>query len=378
MIAVITDVHANVHALKSAIEDIRSLGIETIYHLGDSIDIGPSPKETLELLMAEKVIMLMGNHEEYYLTDFVDPPEYASEGLLKHQKWVSLSIGPSYKDMISSFPLEINVKHDGVNILMLHYPANPDSRRYYRYKDIRDDLDENNIDEFFDNPKANIVIYGHHHKASDITGKSKARYICPGSLGCTDTERTSYLIIDSLGPRIREITYDRESCLNQFEINDVPEKNFIKRFFFGVSSEIETFLRERWGSHLVVTRGNLYDASKLPSISIMESGIKGLLTYDIKGDSIEMITLDSLIKGGGRRLINEIIDISKSLGIRRIWLITTNDNVPAMKFYKKMGFEICAIHWDSVEVSRKLKPEIPLYGLNGIPIRHEIEFELLV
>jgi RimJ/RimL family protein N-acetyltransferase len=64
--------------------------------------------------------------------------------------------------------------------------------------------------------------------------------------------------------------------------------------------------------------------------------------------------------------------------MRRVWLITTNDNSDALKFYQKAGFRIVAVHRDAVALARRLKPEIPLVGENGIPIRDEIELELVL
>jgi RimJ/RimL family protein N-acetyltransferase len=63
-------------------------------------------------------------------------------------------------------------------------------------------------------------------------------------------------------------------------------------------------------------------------------------------------------------------------GCRRLWLITTNDNTAALRFYQRRGFTLAAIHCDAVSRSRQIKPEIPLIGNDGIPIRDEIELEM--
>ena len=59
----------------------------------------------------------------------------------------------------------------------------------------------------------------------------------------------------------------------------------------------------------------------------------------------------------------------------KLWLMTTNDNTPAMRFYQRRDFELVAFHRDAVSESRKIKSSIPDMGLDGIPIRHEIEME---
>ena len=77
----------------------------------------------------------------------------------------------------------------------------------------------------------------------------------------------------------------------------------------------------------------------------------------------------------GTQLLNSLIAKAKKLGLKRIWGITTNDNLEAIQFYKNRGFRIAATYLNAIALSRKLKPEIPEIGLQGIPIRDEIEIE---
>ena len=63
-------------------------------------------------------------------------------------------------------------------------------------------------------------------------------------------------------------------------------------------------------------------------------------------------------------------------GCKTMWLVTTNDNTAALRFYQKLGFRLVAVHRDAVEKSRELKPEIPFVGMDGIPIRDEVELVL--
>ena len=60
-------------------------------------------------------------------------------------------------------------------------------------------------------------------------------------------------------------------------------------------------------------------------------------------------------------------------GCRVLRLTSTNDNLPALKFYQKRGFVLHRLLPGAVERSREIKPEIPLLGVDGIPIREEIE-----
>jgi ribosomal protein S18 acetylase RimI-like enzyme len=109
-----------------------------------------------------------------------------------------------------------------------------------------------------------------------------------------------------------------------------------------------------------------------------EEKIVGLLTYNIDGTDCEIVTLDSWgqSKGVGTELLEAVKQSARQEGCKRLWLITTNDNIHALRFYQKRGFVFAAIHVNAVEGSRKIKPEIPLSGDNGIPIRDEIKLEM--
>ena len=138
-------------------------------------------------------------------------------------------------------------------------------------------------------------------------------------------------------------------------------------------------LVDNWASNVIVTRGIAYEADRLPGIIAEKGGVRvGLLTYKIKNHELEVVTMNALDegKGIGTRLLNEVKAIARKNKCRRIWIITTNDNVDAIRFYQKRGFEIAAFHRYAAEEARKLKPQLPFVGMYGIPIRDEIEMEM--
>jgi hypothetical protein len=68
--------------------------------------------------------------------------------------------------------------------------------------------------------------------------------------------------------------------------------------------------------------------------------------------------------------------LARRQGCARLWVITTNDNVDALRFYQRRGFCLVRVHRGAVDRSRAgLKPEIPAVGAYGIPLRDEIELE---
>lgn len=141
---------------------------------------------------------------------------------------------------------------------------------------------------------------------------------------------------------------------------------------------INSLLKESWRSTRVVTRGVVYDASLLPGyVATIASVPNGLVTYHIGGQECEIVTLNSLLGkiGIGSTLITAVRKHAESQSCRRLWLITTNDNLTAIRFYLRYGFRIAAVHRNAIEISRRLKPEISRLGYNGVPILHEIEME---
>ncbi len=136
---------------------------------------------------------------------------------------------------------------------------------------------------------------------------------------------------------------------------------------------------EHWASHFIVSRGVLHDATQLPAfVAIQADQYAGIATYNIVGSSCELVTLDSLIEGigVGGGLIDAVRGAAREAGCTRVWLITSNDNTHALRFYQKRGFRLAALHVNAIAQSRKLKPEIPFIGDDGIPIRDEIELEI--
>jgi hypothetical protein len=99
-----------------------------------------------------------------------------------------------------------------------------------------------------------------------------------------------------------------------------------------------------WGSDILVSRGKPHKAQ----------GLDGILAWDN----------------------GKIIEMAKENKCKKIWLVTTNSNINAIKFYQKRGFDISNIYINAMNKARKIKPEIPEIAENGIKIRDEIEFEI--
>ena len=144
---------------------------------------------------------------------------------------------------------------------------------------------------------------------------------------------------------------------------------------------VNTFIKEHWYTTTMIIRGRVIDMTKTEGFYFSDGeNIIDLITYIVYDNILEITSLDSLQEnqGIGSKLIETVIHEAKERKVQKIVLITTNDNINAIRFYQKRGFDMAHLFRNALDISRELKPEIPLIGENSIPLRHEIEFELSI
>jgi ribosomal protein S18 acetylase RimI-like enzyme len=144
------------------------------------------------------------------------------------------------------------------------------------------------------------------------------------------------------------------------------------------SAWVREFWTEHWGSELMVVNGETFHAAGLPGFVVEQAGrVIGLATYCLEKTSCKLLSLDSLVEGQGvgTALLEAVIEAARLAGCRRFSLVTTNDNLSALRFYQRRGFRLTNLRPGAVDEARKIKPSIPLTGEHGIPIRDELEME---
>lgn len=138
-------------------------------------------------------------------------------------------------------------------------------------------------------------------------------------------------------------------------------------------------LRAMWGSTEVARLGVLVDAAELDGfVAVLDDRRVGLLTYRADGNDVEVVTIqsDPDTVGVGRALMDAVADAAEARGASRLWLVTTDGNIRALGFYRRLGMHVAAIHVDGVARSRAVKPSIPVVDEHGSPLLDEIELEL--
>jgi GNAT superfamily N-acetyltransferase len=159
-------------------------------------------------------------------------------------------------------------------------------------------------------------------------------------------------------------------------------------FIRPVETDDLAFIREElvrhWGDTGIWSIGQRYQADALPGFVAIDKAHHneriGLVTFIIHngGWQGEIITLSSRREnsGIGAALLEAAVNALREAGCARAILTTTNDNLRALGFYQKRGWKLAHLHKGIIDEARKRTAVVPEVGMNGIPIRDEIELEL--
>jgi len=145
------------------------------------------------------------------------------------------------------------------------------------------------------------------------------------------------------------------------------------------------FLDQEIGGRWQARRGELHDVlvPGLGFVAERDGERVGLLTYRLEDDplAVELSSMAALPRqsGAGSALVAALHAEVRRLGRDRIRVVTTNDNVDALRFYQRRGFRLIELRVGAVDASREgLKPAVGRLGEHGIPLRDELELELRV
>lgn len=142
-LAFISDVHADVHALRDALRRIDALGITAIYCCGDLVDYGLFPEETLRLLKEHGVLCVRGNHDRWALNPGSDTAAW--------------NLSADSMAFLRSLPTERRLEVEGMRVLVTH--ARPGNDMQGIHKDAPAD----ELAAILDAARADFLIVGHTH-----------------------------------------------------------------------------------------------------------------------------------------------------------------------------------------------------------------------
>jgi len=146
---------------------------------------------------------------------------------------------------------------------------------------------------------------------------------------------------------------------------------------------IKDLMIEQFSAPVVAAHGELIDVTTLPGLIAWSGDTPvGLLTYraDPRPElGWEVVSLGSVVsgRGAGSALIEAVKQLAQAAEAKRLWVITTNNNINGLRFYQRRGFDLVRVHRDAVTRARALKPSMPTH-VDGIAMRHEIELEMVL
>ncbi len=141
---------------------------------------------------------------------------------------------------------------------------------------------------------------------------------------------------------------------------------------------IERIWRERWGLP-IVSAGRTYLPPDVEGLVWRgpKGAPQGLVTWASEGERAEIVSLDAFAQGLGigSRLMGAAEEELRRRGVRRLTVVTTNDNPRALAFYLRRGYRLVRLHLDVMDRVRQVKPQVPAAGSDGIPLRDMWELE---
>ncbi|MGE5550592.1 MAG: metallophosphoesterase family protein [Bacteroidota bacterium] len=235
-IAIVSDIHANIYALRAFLRLLADLGgVEHVLNLGDFVMLGPHPRQVAEIILSDaRFINIAGNHEDNVLQAY-EPAGAFADGLPGHTQWTRQQLGPELLAPIAGLPRTRIVDLCGRATLMEHALLyGPWERAPYYREEPAFDTARSHSDV---NP--DLVLFGHTHRRVFLERRDRL-YLNPGTLGCTPGSAAYFCLAEGDGRRIdfafKQLPYDLTALRHDFLNLGVPFRNEIMTKRYGMTA----------------------------------------------------------------------------------------------------------------------------------------------
>ena len=189
-LALLSDQHGNDVAFRAVLEDVERLDMQEIVCLGDVVQGGSEPAQTLDRLAACGCETVLGNADAFLLEVPADSPEPVTERQLEVREWTLSQLTSSHLEQIRSFAPVVRRELDGVSLLLFH--GSPRS-----YDDVLlPELDGEALEPFLGHD-ATLLAGGHTH-LQWTRRVGDALYVNPGSVGISYDRHADPLVLRAL------------------------------------------------------------------------------------------------------------------------------------------------------------------------------------
>ncbi len=224
-VAVISDIHGNIHALAAVLADIRARVLAPVYCLGDLVGYGAFPNEVVQRIRDERIPTIMGNYDDGVGFDRDDCgcAYRTQEEMDRGQRslmWTRAQTTGDNKSFLQTFPAEIRFDLGGKRILLVH--GSPRKMN----ENLFEDRPLSSFQRLAASSNADVIVFGHTHQPYEKTVDG-VTFINAGSVGKPKDGQwqACYIILDtdaaSLVQFVR-VPYDVASAAAAIRATDLP------------------------------------------------------------------------------------------------------------------------------------------------------------
>ena len=156
-VAMFADVHGSELALRAVLDDVRSVGVDAMYCLGDLATLGPSPRAAIDTLAQSGCACVLGNHDEMVLDPRLARRYTDAKVVLDAIDWCADRLSEADRDFLRGLRPECRIDLDGRTVLGFH--GTPRSN----VEDLIATTPPEVVDEFLDGRSASVIVGGHTH-----------------------------------------------------------------------------------------------------------------------------------------------------------------------------------------------------------------------
>lgn len=213
LLAIISDIHANLPALEVVMEAVEASGAEMVLHAGDVVGYNPFPNEVISRLRSEGVRSIRGNHDRAVLTgDTTWFNPYAARAV----EWTREELSSGSMEYLRSLPPQMEVDAQDLTVGVVHGSPRDEDEYVYSHQASPLLLEEEGCD---------VLIMGHTH-VPYVVRTPRGLILNAGSIGQPrDADpRAAWVLLDPSKPwaEVRRVTYDVTAVYDEVLSRGLP------------------------------------------------------------------------------------------------------------------------------------------------------------
>ncbi|TCK92829.1 putative phosphoesterase [Natranaerovirga hydrolytica] len=228
--AVLGDIHSNIYALESVLEDIKTKNVDYIISTGDLVGYLAYPNEVIDTIRKNNIITIQGNHDEKIalgtkpLEDEINKMTEEAIQASASGVYTNLTITKENRDYLKRLPKKMVLVADTLKVMIVH--GSPKSNKEYMYENAEV------LEEIAKDSHADIIISGHTHLPYHKEVNYK-HFINAGSVGKPKQGSPNgvYVIVEVEGNKVHcemiEVPYDVEKMVQAIEKNPMISNQLI-------------------------------------------------------------------------------------------------------------------------------------------------------